>query len=198
MDFLPDNDNSDFGDLPYVPFVGTDMGGTVHNWEFVFPNVTGKSAYSAYSDLTISTSPTISAPIGVQFDLPESNTTEYVSYFKQASSEVYVDDSLTVVNSSASFVYDYTGTNQKFPASLGMDLYCVMADFSWLPVAGASWYTLRYEKDGGSEVEFVTMTYLIYRRPFLALSLGRRMRSSSTVTLISRPPFYQLPVSLPR
>lgn len=149
--------NTEFGDLPYVPFVGTDMGGTTHNWEFVFPNAPGKAAYSA-CDITISTAPTISAPIGVQFDLPENNTTEYVSYFKQPTSEVYVEDSLTVVNSSASFVYDYTGVNQKFPPTLGMDLYCVLAYFSWLPVVGASWYVLRYEKDGVSEVEFVSMT----------------------------------------
>ena len=150
--------NPEFGDLPYIPFIGTDIGGTKHNWEFVFPNAPGKAAYSAFSDITISTGSTISAPIGVQFDLRESNTTEYVSYFKQATSEVYVDDSLTVVNSSASIVYDSTGTNQKFPPTLGMNLYCVMADFSWPPVAGASWYTLKYEKDGGDEVELVSLS----------------------------------------
>ncbi len=153
--------NPEFSDLPYVPFVGTDIGGTVHNWEFVFPNVTGKAAYSAYSDITVSTAPTISAPIGVQFDLQESNTTEYVSYFKQATNEVYVDDSLAVVGSSASFVYDSTGTNQKFPPTLGIDMFCVLADFSWLPMEGASWYTLAYEKDGGGEVELVSMTNIV-------------------------------------
>ena len=149
--------NPEFGDLPYVPFIGTDMGGTTHNWEFIFPNVSGKAAYSAFSDITITTGPTISAPIGVQFDLPESNVTEYVSFFKQATSEVYVDDSLTVLDSSAAFVFDSTGTNQKFPPTLGMDLFCVLADFSWPPLEGASWYTLTYEKDGGNEIELASM-----------------------------------------
>ena len=150
--------NSDFDDLPYVPFVGTDLGGTTHKWEFPFPNVSGKAEYSAYSDIVITSGSAVHTPISVVFDIPGSNTTEYLSYFKTDTSEVYVDNSLTVLDSSASIVFDYTGTNQKFPEPIQMELYCILGDISWVPLPGASWYRLTYTKESGSEVQFVDMT----------------------------------------
>lgn len=151
--------NSEFGDLPYVPFVGTDAGGTTHKWEFVFPNVSGKAAYSAYTDVVISSANTVDVPIRVQFDLPESNTVEYATFVKQPSSEAYVDDSLTVLDSDASAVYDYTGTNQKFPAPIQIIMYTVLADIIWTAIPTASWYKLTYVKDdAGVEIVLVAST----------------------------------------
>lgn len=150
--------NSEFGDLPYVPFVGTDAGGTTHKWEFVFPNVSGKAAYSAYSDIAVSSAKTVNVPTRVEFDLPESNTVEYATFFKQSSSEAYIDDSLTVLDSDVSAVYDYTGTNQKFPAPIQVIMYTVLADIIWTAIPAASSYRLTYVKDAGVEVELVAST----------------------------------------
>jgi len=150
--------NSEFGDLPYVPFIGTDIGGTEHKWEFVFPNVSGKAAYSAYSDVAISSGNKISKPIRIEFDFPQSNVVEYATFYNDASSEAYVDDSLAILDSDASAIYDYTGVNQKFPAPIQIIMYPVMADIIWTSISGASWYRVTYIKDGGSEVELVDMT----------------------------------------
>jgi len=149
--------HSKFGDLPYVPFVKTDTMGTTHNWEFVFPNVSGKPAYSEYSHVTISSANTVQVPVRIEFDFSETNTTEYATYYTN-DSVAYVDDSLGVLDSDASAVYDYTGTNQKFPAPIQIIMYAIMADVIWTPIPGASWYRVTYIEDAGDEMELILMT----------------------------------------
>jgi len=97
-------------------------------------------------------------PIRIEFDFPQSNVVEYATFYNDASSEAYVDDSLAILDSDASAIYDYTGVNQKFPAPIQIIMYPVMADIIWTSISGASWYRVTYIKDGGSEVELVDMT----------------------------------------
>lgn len=135
----------DFPDLPYVPFSGTDVGGNTYNWEFVFPNVSGKAQYSAYTELTISSGPVISVPLRLEVDLPVNGTTFYVSYFDTSTSTAFIDPSLTVVDSEAALVYDLTGTYQKFPAPISVTTYTHLADVVWFAVESASIYQLKQD-----------------------------------------------------
>jgi len=103
----------------------------------------GVSDYSfgmAYSDVAISSGNKISKPIRIEFDFPQSNVVEYATFYNDASSEAYVDDSLAILDSDASAIYDYTGVNQKFPAPIQIIMYPVMADIIWTSISGASWY----------------------------------------------------------
>jgi len=88
----------------------------------------------------------------------ESGTLSGYTYNSEFGDEAYVDDSLAILDSDASAIYDYTGVNQKFPAPIQIIMYPVMADIIWTSISGASWYRVTYIKDGGSEVELVDMT----------------------------------------
>lgn len=153
-------------DLPYVPFRSHDNGGNYHNWEFIFPNVSGNSKYSKYSDVVISTNPTLSIPLKIVFDIPQTNSTEYVSYFKRESAEGFVHDSLAVLSSNGS-IYD-TNDIRVYPppAPLEVTMYTNLADITWLPVDGASWYKVTYSQDDGIDIPVTPMTTLTHTTLF--------------------------------
>lgn len=143
--------HSEFPDLPYIPFIGTDSDGNTYNWEFVFPNVNGKTTYSSYTDLAISAS-NISVPIGVIFDLDSANTTQYATFIDTVSNEAFTDETLVVLDSSATTIYDYTGVEQLFPSLISATIYTHLVDLNWNAVVGAFSYNIEYTENGGSTV----------------------------------------------
>ena len=147
----------EFTDLPYIPFIGTDNEGNTYNWEFIFPNVSGNASYSAYTDLAISAGD-VRQPLEIDFDLLESNTTQYASFIDTSVPEAFVDGSLVVLNSSATTVYDYAGTEQLFPSLITATIFTHMVDLSWNAVSGASTYTVDYTEDAGADIRAVTDT----------------------------------------
>lgn len=151
--------HSGFSDLSYVPFTGTDNDGNDYAWEFVFPNVSGNSNYSSYTDFVVS-SASFNVPISLNLDVPD-NTTEYLSYANRSSNELFIDETLVIIDSGATYVYDYTGTNVLFPG-LSVTIYTHIADLSWTEIGSATSYSVTYTEDGGSEIEAVTDTTELY------------------------------------
>ncbi len=100
---------SDFP-LPFLSMTGTESGFT-HDRQVIFPNVKGVAEASplfGYEVVVIHSSSTIHVPFRMTFDFAPDGT-KYIGYAKVATSELYVDSSLTVISSSATHVMDYDG-----------------------------------------------------------------------------------------
>ena len=142
---------TEFSNLPYIPFTGTDNEGVSYNWEFVFPNVSGNASYSAYTDVVVSAGD-LRVPLEIDFDLGVGNSVQYVSFIDSTASEAFVNNSLTILDSSATTVYDYAGTDQLYPALITALMFTHMVDLSWNEVIGASSYDVDYTENGLSVV----------------------------------------------
>jgi len=102
--------NPDFP-LPYLEMKGGELGMT-NDFEIWFVNLGGvvdTSPFYGRECLTIHTSPTITFPYKTEFDLPDTNTTVYLTYGNLSSPTIFVDPSLTVLSSESPYVLDHSG-----------------------------------------------------------------------------------------
>jgi len=100
---------------PYLDMSGTNVFGTVLEFDTTFSNLGGldvSSPFAQYTTLTIHTSPTISFPVSTEFDFADTNTTKYYTYSKRGSinTDLYVDDTLTVLSTKADTLFNQSGT----------------------------------------------------------------------------------------
>lgn len=94
----------DFADLPYFVLEGTDAEGNVYEWDFLYANLGGK-VNSNYTHLAVHTSSSISAPLPTTVGSLVADTA-YLAYAHADSAELYIDPSLTVVDTTAAVVFD--------------------------------------------------------------------------------------------
>ena len=100
---------------PYLDMNGTNEFGTVVEFNPTFSNLSGldvASPYAQYTTLTIHTSPVIAYPSKTEFTFADTNTTKYYTYSKRkiASTDIYIDDTLTVSSTYADTIFNQTGT----------------------------------------------------------------------------------------
>ena len=99
--------------LPFLSMSGTEIGLT-HDIPIVFPNVSGvdnTSPLFGYDTVIIHSSSTLNIPFQVEFDFTPDGT-RYIAYAKSGSSELYVDPSMTIVSSTATYNMDYDGNSK--------------------------------------------------------------------------------------
>lgn len=99
--------DTSFTELSYFPLVGTDPDGTTYSWDFVFANIGGNASYSDYSHLSLHTGQ-VSAPLFADFGISETNARVYATYAHLGDKALFTDESLTVHDSSADVVFDYS------------------------------------------------------------------------------------------
>lgn len=97
-----------FTDLPYFVLEGTDPIGTTYDWDFVYANLGGK--YEQYTHLSVHTSPSISAPLPTTVGSVTANTT-YLAFTHIDEKAIYLDPSLSVIETEATVVFDLAKTN---------------------------------------------------------------------------------------
>ena len=144
--------DSTFTDLPYVNILKSFPDGKSKKWEFVFGNLSGNTTYSDYTHLTIHQGD-VSIPYKIDFDILDSNTTKYLTYGNLGDKEMFTNDTLTVLDSKASTVYNYDKSVILFqlpPMTISARSINVMVDI--LPITGATGYRLTYQKNTESEV----------------------------------------------
>ena len=100
---------------PYLDMNGTNEFGDVLEFDVIFANLSGldvASPYAQYTTLTIHTSPIISFPTRTEFTFADTNTTKYYTYSKRGSinTDIYIDDTLTTVSTTADALFNQTGT----------------------------------------------------------------------------------------
>ena len=98
--------------LPYLEMKGGELGVT-NDFEIWFVNLGGvieTSPFFGRECLVIHTSPTITLPYKTEFDFPDTNTTVYLTYGKLNSPTIYIDPSLTVLQTEALHVLDHSGS----------------------------------------------------------------------------------------
>ena len=142
--------DSIFTDLPYTDMTSTDSEGNYYNWDFVYGNLAGKSAYSAYTHLSMHKGD-VSYPLYTKFDL-ESNSTFYATFTDTGSNHMFINSSLTVLESEASVVYDYAGTTTLFPEPMTLFARPVNIVVNVTAVPEAVAYRLTYQSPTGSEI----------------------------------------------
>lgn len=107
--------DSVFTICPYLDMNGTSEFGTPVEFDVTFSNLSGldvASPYAQYTTLTIHTSPVISFPAKTEFSFADTNTTKYYTYSKRGlvNTDLYIDDTLTVVSTEADTLFNQTGT----------------------------------------------------------------------------------------
>ena len=153
-----------FTDLPYFPFYGTSTegDGTIYDWEFVFPNVSGNLSYADYNYFTITSSRTLSFLYNIEFD--EQPSSDTIHWFK--TGEVYTDSSLSLGSDpSPVIVFDYLGILLSISINLDVTMYSQAAMLTWESSDGISSYDILYKKDGETEAT-------IYRTSVSELSIN--------------------------
>ena len=105
-----------FTDLPYFNTSGNDAAGNLYQWDFVYANIGGK--YPSYTHLSVHTGE-VSAPYLSDLGLGDNNTVAYVTYANTTIGRLYINSSLTVVSTGASWVDFIAGqsadSGQVFP-----------------------------------------------------------------------------------
>ena len=142
-----------FTDLDYIPLVFTDDASNSYEYEMVFGNVGGNASYSQYTHVILFKDD-IAGPYFIDFDLT-GNSTGYLAYITAGASPVaYTNGSLTVLNSSANFVYDYSGSVILFTKPLPTSFEVTGAGainitVTITAITGADAYQLRYAPTSG-------------------------------------------------
>lgn len=85
---------SSFNYLPYFELTGTDNVGNSHEFEFVFGNLSGNSAFPDYTHLVIHRRD-ILTPYNVHYALSAENTRIYLTYVNTETRTVYPPEGLT-------------------------------------------------------------------------------------------------------
>ena len=95
-----------FADLPYIDINGNDPEVSVYKWDFVFANVGGKAGFEKYTHLSLHKGE-VSTPFYADFGLAQSNSVVYATYANTGEKSLYIDNSLTVVETEADIAFDY-------------------------------------------------------------------------------------------
>ena len=147
-----------FPDLDYIPLTFSDDASNSYEYEVVFGNVGGSSSYPQYTHAIISKND-ISGPYHIDFDLA-GDTAEFLTYLSVSDSTVvaYTDGSMTISDSGADIVYDYTGTTTLRTKTLASHIEvtgtgAIHITVAIAPIAEADAYQIRYTPtSGGSTV----------------------------------------------
>lgn len=110
--------------------------------------MSGSSSYSDFTHLSLHRGG-VTIPYRVDFDLPQSNTTTYyLTYGNLGGEEMFTDDTLTVLNSTATKVYNYDKSVVLFlipPLSFTPRSINILVNI--VEVTGAVRYMLTYQTD---------------------------------------------------
>ena len=137
--------HSDFSDLSYFPFEGTDTVGNSYFFEFVFANVGGSVTYAAFTHFVIS-SDNVCGPIEVQVQLPD-NSVEYLYKSNTTTNIVVSSSSVTVIYSSGSVVDELGETLYPVLAISAVATSPFSVNLSWVAVDDATSYRIDYSSD---------------------------------------------------
>ena len=91
-----------FQDLPYFEMI-TDFNGNLYTWDFMFGNIGGK--YETYTHLSVHKT-NVSGPFVTDFGLAADNEVVFMTFTDYDSSTLYIDNSLSVVSTTADIVYN--------------------------------------------------------------------------------------------
>ena len=94
----------DFPDLPCLALDVTDADGNVYDWDFVYANLGGK--FHHYTHLSLHTAQ-VSTPYRTDFGLAEGNNVVYLTYANADTDSLYINSSLTISETTATFAFDY-------------------------------------------------------------------------------------------
>lgn len=141
----------DFPDLEYLDFAFTDQAGNEYNWDFVFGNLAGKPAYSAYTHASVHKGD-VSAPFITTFGLPSDNSTAYLTYANLNAGDVFLTDgTLTVVDSEALRVLTLDGTVIFPPPPMQLTPRAINVLVDITAVVGAVAYRVTHQSAGARE-----------------------------------------------
>lgn len=189
-----------FADLPYVDMSGMDTHGNVYKFYFVFANLAGNPSYSDYTHFSLHKG-NIYSPFYADFDVPDTNTTTYLTYGNTVDKSLLTGGSFTVLASYADVVYDISG-NALFgtapsvltltPGPINMNVDIIE------PVAGAIAYKLSHQSPTGTKnTAYVGFTSLARKirslspgteyiiRFYVNSGTGYMLRETHTVTTLS-------------
>lgn len=141
--------NTDFTDLPYFDLTGTDNDGNSYDFDFVYGNLSGSSSYSDYTHLVLHRGD-ILTPYRVSYNIPDGNTTVYLTYVDTQTTKVYPPDGLTGIVTTP-------GVTLKLPPltvlARSINIRVLLGG-----VTGAVGYRLTMEGPSASEVTYVSNT----------------------------------------
>lgn len=130
--FLTD---SGFPELPYLPIGGTDTEGNVYDFDFVYANLGGNATYNSHTHLVLHKGD-IATPFGVDFDVPENNTTTYLTFVNYLT--------LVVVQPGLVIIIP--------PEPLALDARSINIPIVIAEVPGAIGYNVTYQGPTGGEI----------------------------------------------
>lgn len=148
--------HSDFGDLSYFPFEGTDTVGNSYFFEFVFANISGSATFSTFTHFVIS-SDNVCGPIDVQVQLPD-NSVEYLYKSNTTTEIVIASSSVTVIYSSGTVVDELGETLYPVLSISAVSTSPFSVNISWVAVDDASSYRIDYSSDSSITVTGTTKT----------------------------------------